>query len=87
MVCLLRAISLTSRLEQVDQAILGGGVVSVVEDTTSNGAGDHGDVVWLRGIVPLNVRCVSIERVGSTFTLVAVQDTSFGQLLVVRVPI
>lgn len=44
------SISLTSRLEQVDQAVLGAGVVSVVEDTASNGAGDHGEVVGLRGV-------------------------------------
>jgi len=37
----------TSRLEDVDQAVLGGIVVTVIEDISGSGASNHGDVVGL----------------------------------------
>ena len=40
----------TSRLEDVDQAVLGGVVVTVIEDTSGSGASNHGDVVGLRRV-------------------------------------
>jgi hypothetical protein len=37
----------TGRLEDIDQAVLGGVVIAIIEDTSCSGASDHGDVVGL----------------------------------------
>lgn len=40
----------TSWLKKVNQAVLGGSVVGVIEDTAGNRAADHGEIVRLRRV-------------------------------------
>jgi hypothetical protein len=45
LVCLPRD---TGRLEDINQAVLGGVVIAVIKDTSSSGTSDHSDVIRLR---------------------------------------
>lgn len=48
--CQLVGMERTSWFKKVNQAVLGGSVVGVIEDPPSNGAADHGEIVGLRRV-------------------------------------